>query len=92
MFLRFIPSVDQDILDYVAAHPASGREVVRYSVLRARKFDHGAILELAARHHIPDDERDAVVAYAHEQFKGLHEGNLIRYRLTLGDIEGVDLS
>jgi hypothetical protein len=48
------------------------------------------MLELAAKHQIPDDERDSVVAYAYEQFKGLHEGNLIRYRLTVEDIKGID--
>ncbi len=68
------------------------REAVRYSVLQVRKFDDEEILELAARHPIPDDERNAVVAYAHQQFKGLHEGNLIRYRLMPQDLEGVDFS
>lgn len=68
------------------------REAVRYSVLQTKAFREGDILDLAARHDIPEDERDAVVAYAHEQFQGLHEGNLIRYRLKPKDIEGVDLS
>lgn len=66
------------------------REAVRYSVLQSKAFDQRKMLELAAKHQIPDDERDSVVAYAYEQFKGLHEGNLIRYRLTVEDIEGVD--
>lgn len=68
------------------------REAVRYSVLQTKAFRKDDILDLAARHDIPEDERDAVVAYAHEQFQGLHEGNLIRYRLKPKDIEGVDLS
>ena len=68
------------------------REAVRYSVLQVRAFDGDKILDLAVTHNIPEDERGAVVAYAHEQFKGLHEGNLIRYRLKPSDIEGVDLS
>lgn len=66
------------------------REAVRYSVLQSKAFDQSKMLELAAKHQIPDDERDSVVAYAYEQFKGLHEGNLIRYRLTVEDIEGID--
>ncbi|MET4130742.1 Fic family protein [Roseovarius sp. MBR-6] len=68
------------------------REAVRYSVLQTKVFRKDDILDLAARHDIPEDERDAVVAYAHEQFQGLHEGNLIRYRLKPKDIEGVDFS
>jgi len=68
------------------------REAVRYSVLQTKTFRKDDILDLAARHDIPEDERDAVVAYAHKQFQGLHEGNLIRYRLKPKDIEGVDLS
>jgi hypothetical protein len=68
------------------------REAVRYSVLYTKAFDVGEMLDLAARHDIPEDEQDAVVAYAHEQFKGLHEGNLIRYRLKPNDIEGLDRS
>ena len=68
------------------------REAVRYSVLQTKAFRESDILDLAAKHDIPEDERDSVVAYAHEQFKGLHEGNLIRYRLKPKDMEGVDLS
>ena len=68
------------------------REAVRYSVLQTKAFHDAEMLDLAARHNIPEDEREAVVAYVHEQFKGLHEGNLIRYRLKPEDIEGVNLS
>ncbi len=68
------------------------REAVRYWVLQTKAFREDDILDLAARHNIPKDDLDGVIAYAHEQFRGLHEGNLIRYRLKPGDIQGVDLS
>ena len=68
------------------------REAVRYSVLNTKGFRAQEILNLAAEHGIPEDEREAVVAYAHDQFKGLHEGNLIRYRLKPKDMEDIDLS
>ena len=68
------------------------REAVRRSVLEAKAFVRADILALAEAHGIPEDERDAVVSYVHQQFKGLHEGNLIRYRLKPDDLNGVDLS
>ena len=68
------------------------REAVRYSVLEAKAFRKNDILNLAAKHDIPEDECEPVAVYIHEQFKGLHEGNLIRYRLKPEDMKGVDLS
>ena len=68
------------------------REAVRYSVLSAKSFsvDHvRAILQDAG---VPEADQAAVLAYAHQQFQGLHEGNLIRYKLKPEDLAGVDLS
>jgi Fic family protein len=67
------------------------REAVRYSVLEAKAFHPDDILAMAEAHGIPEDERAGVVSYAHQQFKGLHEGNVIRYRLKPSDLEGIDL-
>lgn len=68
------------------------REAVRYSVLQTKAFRRDDILAMTAQQGIPDAEREAVVSYVHAQFKGLHEGNVIRYRLKPTDLDGVDLS
>lgn len=68
------------------------RDAVRYSVLKTKKFEADDIMAMAADQDIPENDREAVVAYVHQQFKGLHEGNLIRYKLKLADIERIDLS
>ncbi|RAP43217.1 hypothetical protein BYZ73_00455 [Rhodovulum viride] len=68
------------------------RDAVRHCVLEAKAFVPDDILAMAEAHGIPEDERDAVVSYVHQQFRGLHEGNLIRYRLKTEDLDGVDLS
>ena len=68
------------------------REAVRFSVLSAKAFRPDDILAMAEVHDIPEADRDAVVAYAKEQLRGLHEGNVIRYRLEPEDLENVDLT
>lgn len=68
------------------------REAVRYSVLEAKAFRVDAIRALVEKLEVPEADREAVIAYAHQQFRGLHEGNLVRYKLKSADLEGVDLS
>jgi len=67
------------------------RLAVRYSVLSAKSFNPDEILSMAADAGVPEGDRDAVVNYTHQQFKGLHEGNLIRYKLKPSDIEIINL-
>ncbi|MDR9453944.1 MAG: hypothetical protein RI542_08435, partial [Wenzhouxiangella sp.] len=59
-----------------AAHPGSGRQAIRKAAV--------------------SDAGDTTVWWALkrlvEQFRGLHERHLIRYRLKPGDIQGVDLA
>jgi hypothetical protein len=68
------------------------RDLVRFSVLEAKRFKPDVVLALVQKQDVPKDDQDAVVAYAHEQFKGLHEGNAIRFKLKAADLVGVDLS
>lgn len=68
------------------------RDVVRFSVLEAKRFKPDVVLARVQKLDVPKDDQDAVVAYAHEQFKGLHEGNAIRFKLEAADLVGVDLS
>ena len=68
------------------------REAVRYCVLQTGAFKLAKVLTLAEKHGIPEDEREEVAAYIRQQFKGLHEGNLIRYRLKPDDLKDVDLT
>ncbi len=65
------------------------REAVRRCVLDFQAFDADAVCDLAAAADIPEDDRDGVVAYVGEQVRGLHEGNVIRYRLRLEDLDGL---
>ena len=67
------------------------REAVRSSVLDWKAFQPERIMAMAARAGIPEDDREQVVTYVGRQFRGLHEGNVIRYRLQPEDLEGVHL-
>ncbi|MCX8227717.1 MAG: hypothetical protein OTI35_16725 [Sulfitobacter sp.] len=46
---------------------------------------------MAEQGGIPEADRAAVVVYVGQQLSGLHEGNVIRYRLTPDDLIGVEL-
>jgi len=65
------------------------REAVRRSVLEFKAFRADEILAMATAAGIPEDDRNAVVAYVGEQVRGLHEGNVIRYRLRPADLDGL---
>ncbi len=67
------------------------REAVRSSVLDWKAFQPERIMAMAARAGIPEDDREQVVTYVGRQFRGLHDGNVIRYRLQPEDLEGVHL-
>lgn len=68
------------------------RQAVRHSVLESKRFDAGKVQAIIVEAGVPEDDQVAVVAYVRQQFQGLHEGNLVRYKLTPADLEGVDLN
>jgi len=67
------------------------REAVRRCVLEAKAFHAETIMAMAVQAGIPEADRQGVVDYVGRQFRGLHEGNVIRYRLRPADLDGVTL-
>jgi Fic family protein len=65
------------------------REAVRRSVLEWKAFRPDNVMAMAAEADIPEAERQQVVDYVGRQFRGLHEGNVIRFRLRPHDLEGI---
>lgn len=65
------------------------REAVRHCVLEFKAFRKDQVLAMATEAGIPEGDLDAVVAYVGQQVRGLHEGNVIRYRLRPADLEGL---
>ena len=45
---------------------------------------------MAVGRNVPKEDREEVVAYVGAQFKGLHQGNVIRYGLKPGDLAGIE--
>ncbi len=68
------------------------REAVRRSVLDRRAFDPALVTAMATEAGIPEEDRAQVVDYVGQEIRGLHEGNVIRYRLRPADLEAVDRS
>jgi hypothetical protein len=66
------------------------KDAVRRSVLEWKSFNAANVMDLAAESNIPEEDRQLVVDYVGAQFRGLHEGNAIRYRLRPGDLAGLD--
>jgi Fic family protein len=62
------------------------REAVRRSVLDWKAFRPDLIMAMAAEADIPEADREEVVNYIGNEFRGLHEGNAIRYRLHPKDL------
>lgn len=65
------------------------REAVRRSVLDWKAFRPQRVMEMAVQADIPEEDREDVVAYVEREFRGLHEGNVIRYRLRPADLEAI---
>ncbi len=63
------------------------REAVRRCVLEFKAFRVDEVLVMATAAGIPEDDRNAVVAYIGQQVRSLHEGNVIRYRLRPADLD-----
>lgn len=65
------------------------REAVRRSVIEWKSFRYENILSMAEEADIPEEDRREVVDYVRREFRGLHEGNVIRYKLRPGDLEEI---
>ena len=65
------------------------REAVRRSVIEWKVFRHENILSMAVEAEIPEEDREEVVDYVRREFQGLHEGNVVRYRLYPKDLEEI---
>lgn len=63
------------------------REAVRRSVIEWKVFRYENILSMAAEAEIPEEDREEVVDYVRREFRGLHEGNVVRYGLYPKDLE-----
>jgi Fic family protein len=66
------------------------REAVRRIVLDWKAYRPELIMEMAAKADIPESDREEVVNYIGNEFRGLHEGNVIRYRLRPEDLSGIN--
>ena len=65
------------------------RKAVRRSVLEWKGFRPDSIQDMAAEAGIPEADHKQVVDYVGREFHGLHEGNIIRYRLHPEDLSGL---
>jgi Fic family protein len=65
------------------------REAVRRSVLEWKELRVDEVGAMAEQAGIPEDERGRVIEYIAQEFRGLHEGNIIRYRLRPADLAGL---
>ena len=65
------------------------RKAVRRSVLEWGAFRPENIMAMAAEDGIPETDRTQVVDYIGHEFRGLHEGNAIRYRLHPEDLADI---
>lgn len=65
------------------------REAVRRSVLEWKEFNAERIMAMAQEAGIAEADRPSVVDYVGQEFRGLHEGNVIRYRLRAEDLAGI---
>ena len=65
------------------------RESVRRCILEWKDFLPDDIGIMAQEAGIPEADREQVIAYVGNEFRGLHEGNVIRYRLRPADLAGI---
>lgn len=66
------------------------REAVRRCVLDWKTFRPESIMAMAKDAGIPEADRAQVVNYIGQEFRGLHEGNIIRYRLRPEDLASIN--
>jgi len=65
------------------------REAVRRCVLEWQAFRADEVMAMAEAAGIPEADLEQVVEYIGQEFVGLHEGNVIRYRLKADDLAGM---
>jgi hypothetical protein len=65
------------------------RKAVRRSVLEWKAFRYELIMAMVVEADIPEEDREEVVNYIGNEFRSLHEGNVIRYRLRPEDLAGI---
>ena len=65
------------------------RETVRRAVLEWKEFRRDEAIAMAEVAGVPGDERAQVIDYIAREFEGLHEGNVIRYRLRPADLAAI---
>jgi hypothetical protein len=61
-------------------------------VLSTKSFSADRVSEILKGAGVPEVDHADVLAYSRQQFQSLHEGNLIRYKLKIEDLVGVDFS
>ncbi|MFZ5615824.1 MAG: Fic family protein [Pseudomonadota bacterium] len=66
------------------------RAAVRESVLEFGAFRPQSLNDMAVAAGVPEGDRAAVVRYIGRELSGLHEGNVIRYRLRAEDLSRLD--
>lgn len=66
------------------------REAIRRSVLEWKGFEAGNIAGMAADAGVPAADRNDLIDYVRREFRGLHEGNAIRYRLSPEDLATIE--
>ena len=66
------------------------REAIRRSVLDWKEFRPEGIVRMADDAGVPEADRHDLIEYIHAEFRGLHEGNAIRYRLRPEDLAAIN--
>ncbi len=61
-------------------------------LLSTKSFSADRVSEILRGAGVPEVDHASVRAYRLQQFQSLHEGNLIRYKLKIEDLVGVDFS
>ncbi|MGH2544421.1 MAG: Fic family protein, partial [Ardenticatenaceae bacterium] len=65
------------------------KDAVRRSVLEHKAFHAEKVMAMATEAGIPEVDREQVVSYVGAQFKGLHDGNAIRFRLKPEEVADI---
>lgn len=66
------------------------REAIRRSVLDWKEFQPESIVRMAGDAGVPEADRHDLIEYIRAEFRGLHEGNAIRYRLSPEDLAAIN--
>ena len=66
------------------------REAIRRSVLDWKEFRPESIVRMADDAGVREGDRHDLIEYTRAEFRGLHEGNAIRYRLTPEDLAAIN--